>query len=340
MRLGVVALMFLMWAEQARGQSLRIGIIDFYGLRQVGQSQARDALKITEGDTIITDGDRKPDSITQAEGRLSALPGVLSARVNLVCCDGGRAILYVGIEEQGSSTLRFRAAPRGSIRLPGDVMQAGQELSRALMRAVQSGDASEDDLKGHALMHDPTVRAVQERFIAFAARDLKLRDVLRDSADAEHRALAAQILGYAANKRAVTGDLAYGMDDPSEPVRNNAMRALALIAALASATPELKIRVPTRPFVPLLNSPVWTDRNKASMALMALSANRDPELIASLREHALASLIEMARWRSEGHAAAGLWLLGRIGGLSEDAIQAAWSRGDREAAIDAALKRR
>jgi hypothetical protein len=43
---------------------------------------------------------------------------------------------------------------------------------------------------------------------------------------------------------------------------------------------------------------------------------------------------------SEGHAIAGLWLLGRIGGLSEDAIQAAWSRDDRETVIDAALKRR
>jgi hypothetical protein len=31
-------------------------------------------------------------------------------------------------------------------------------------------------------------------------------------------------------------------------------------------------------------------------------------------------------------------ILGRIGGLSDDAIQAAWSRGDREAVIDAALK--
>jgi hypothetical protein len=340
MRLGVIALMLLVWADQACGQSLRIGIIDVYGLRQVTQSQAREALKIKEGDAIITDGDTKPDSVAQAEGRLSALPGVLSGRINLVCCDDGRAILYVGIEERGTSTLRFRAAPRGSIRLPGDVMQAGQEFFQALMRAVQSGDAGEDDSKGHALMHDPTVHAIQERFIVYAARDLKLRDVLRHSADAEHRALAAQILGYAANKRAVTGDLAYGMDDPSESVRNNAMRALALIAALASATPELKIRVPTRPFVRLLNSPVWTDRNKASLALMALSKNRDPELIASLREHALASLIEMARWKSEGHAAAGLWLLGRIGGLSEDAIQAAWSRGDREVVIDAALKRR
>ena len=340
MSLGVVALMLLVWADEARGQTLRVGIIDFYGFHQVTTGQAREALQIKEGDAIATDGDTKPASITQAEGRLSALRGVLSARMNLVCCDSGHAILYVGIEERGTSTLRFRVAPRGSIRLSGDVMQAGQEFSHALLQAVQRGDSGEDDSKGHALMHDPAVHAIQERFIVYAARDLNLRDVLRQSADPEHRALAAQILGYAADKRTVTEDLAYGMDDPSEMVRNNAMRALAVIGTLASAAPELKIDVPTGSFVRLLNSPVWTDRNKASMALMALSANRDPQLIASLREHALASLIEMARWKSEGHAAASLWLLGRIGGLSEAAIQGAWSRGDREAVIEAALNRR
>lgn len=169
---------------------------------------------------------------------------------------------------------------------------------------------------------------------------MKLRDVLRHSADAEHRALAAQILGYAANKRGVIGDLVYGMDDPSNPVRNNAMRALAVIAAFGSGTPELKIRVPAWPFVRLLNSPVWTDRNKASMPLRALSANRDPELIASLHQHALDSLIEMARWKSAGHAEASVRLLGRIAHLSEDVIQGAVGRGDPEAVIDAALKRR
>ena len=130
------------------------------------------------------------------------------------------------------------------------------------------------------------------------------------------------------------------MDDPDESVRNNATRALAVIAQLASGSPELKIRVPAKPFVSLLNSPVWTDRNKASMALMALSTSRDRELIASLREQALPSLIEMARWKSEGHAFAAFALLGRIGGLSEDAIHTLWSRGDREAVIDTALKRR
>jgi hypothetical protein len=43
-------------------------------------------------------------------------------------------------------------------------------------------------------MHDPAARAIQERFIGYA-QDLRLfRDVLRNSSDAEQRALAAEIL--------------------------------------------------------------------------------------------------------------------------------------------------
>jgi hypothetical protein len=320
-------------APRAAAQELRIGIIDFYGLHQVAESQVRAVLGFAEGD-MIRSGD---DARAAAERRLGQLPGVVRARLNAVCCDAGRAILYVGIEEQGAATLQFRTAPAGTVRLPDDVVRAGNEFERALMAAVQRGDAKEDDADGHSLMHDPAARAIQERFIRFAARDRTLiHDVVRESADAAHRALAAQILGYAADKRAVIEDLAFGMSDPSESVRNNAMRALALIAGYAARMPDRGIRVSFAPFVNLLNSPVWTDRNKASFALEELSGDRDPELLATLRARALPALIEMVRWKSEGHVGAAFFLLGRVGGLSEAEIQAAWARRDREFVIRAA----
>ena len=52
-----VALLLLSAAVPARTQDLqdlRIGIIDFYGLRQVSESRARDALRIVEGDRFPT----------------------------------------------------------------------------------------------------------------------------------------------------------------------------------------------------------------------------------------------------------------------------------------------
>ena len=48
------------------------------------------------------------------------------------------------------------------------------------------------------------------------------------------------------------------------------------------------------------------------------------------------ALIEMARWKTLAHALPAYILVGRVAGWSEDQMQAAWSRGDREAAIAAA----
>ena len=339
---GVAALLAIgAVVDRAAGQDLRVGIIDFYGLRQVTAAQAREVLGLAEGDTLRpSSGGARPE-LAEAERRLARLPGVVRARINAICCDAGRVILYVGVEEQGAPTLQFRAPPRGRVRLAPDVVQAGEDFFQALMDAVRRGDAEEDDSSGHSLVHDRTARAIQERFIGYAARDLTLlRDVLRESADAEHRALAAQILGYAADKRSVVEDLTSAMTDPSESVRNNAMRALAVIAGFAAKSPDRGIRIPFGPFVDLLSSPFWTDRNKASFALEELSTGRNAELLATLRARALPALVEMARWTSDGHVGAAFFLLGRIGGLAEDEIQSAWERRDREAIIAAASKAR
>ena len=126
-----VALAVLLAGVPTRTQDLRdlrVGIIDFYGFRRVSESLARDAL-------MIVVGDRVPESVRGAEQRVQALPGVLRARVRQVCCDGGRAILYVGIEEQGSPVLRFRSAPHGGVRLSDDMVQARDDFDKAALRA-------------------------------------------------------------------------------------------------------------------------------------------------------------------------------------------------------------
>jgi hypothetical protein len=321
-----------MLSVAAAAPALQIGIIDFYGLRHVSEREVRQALQITEGDPV-------PEDVEAAERRLEALPGVVKARVTRLCCEEGKAILYIGIEENGSSFLQFRPAPRGTIRLPDEIVQAEEALDKALSAAVQRGEVGEDDSQGHALSRDPAARAIQERFVGYATRYLaRLRDVLRQSADGEQRAMAAEVLAYTPNKPAIVGDLVRAMRDPAEGVRNNAMRALGVLARSSLQSPRSPFRIPARPFVDLLNSPVWTDRNKASSALVELSTQRDPALLRALREHALPSLIEMARWKSPGHRNAAFWLLGRVGALSEEEIGAAWERRDAERVITAALQ--
>lgn len=310
-----------------------IGIIDFYGLRSVTEQQVRAALQIKEGDSLS-------DEPKEARRRLEALPNVAQARLNLVCCETGKAILYVGIREKGSASLEFRPVPQGKAQLPQDVIQAGKDFQNAFMDAVLKGNAGEDDSQGHALMNDPSSRAVQKRFITFAARDLKLlRDVLHHSSDAEQRALAAEIIAYAANKQAVVTDLVEALRDSAGGVRNNAMRALEVMAELERQPAKQRVRIPVRPFVEMLNSIEWTDHNKSSLALLKLTEKRDPAVLSQLRQQALLSLVEMAGWKSPGHANAPFVVLGRVAGFSEQEIVEAWEHGERRAFIALAAKR-
>jgi hypothetical protein len=85
---------------------------------------------------------------------------------------------------------------------------------------------------------------------------------------------------------------------------------------------------------------MWTDRNKSSLALMELSERRDPELLAKLRKEAIEPLVDMARWKNDGHAMPGLMLLGRIAGWSDDATRAVSGSDQREDVIRAALAAR
>jgi len=140
--------------------------------------------------------------------------------------------------------------------------------------------------------------------------------------------LAAQVLAYAADKNAIANELLFGASDPDAGVRNNAIRALGVLASYAQKNPQAGIKIPAEPFISLINSPNWFDRNKGLSVLFPLSAARDPALLANLRNQSLTSLIEMARWKAEGHSLPAFFILGRVGGLSEDDIRQAWAQHD------------
>lgn len=319
----------------AAAQLPRVGSIDFYGLRRLSPADLVGAIGIQIGDSITFSRNAVRDSIRP---RLLAVSGVDDAEISFVCCDAGRTLIYVGIRETGSPALEFSPAPTGDDRLPDEMIAAERELLRAWMEAVQRGQAEEDDAAGHAMMRYGPARAIQDGFPAFAARSTPLlRRVLHNSSDAHHRAVAAQIIAYAPDKSSVVPDLVRALRDADGTVRNNAMRALAVMASYAQEHPETNLRVPLDPFIGLLNSVIWTDRNKASLALAALTTGRDPELLAMLRARAFDSLVEMARWRIYGHAAPAAIILGRIAGLPDSKIFPKLLQA-REELINAAAK--
>lgn len=323
------------FAGTGRAQLPRVGIIDFYGLRKTTAAQVREALGINVGDSLTA------LAMFQVPARLAAIPGVESAAIDPVCCEDGKTMLYVGVAEEGAPVLPLRAAPNGESRLPEDVIQAGEAFGEAYTRAIMRGFAKEDVSQGHSLMADSATRMIQLQFVDLASKHLdSLRKVLRTSSDADHRAFAAQVLAYSADKAAIVPDLVYAMRDPSSDVRNNATRALALIAIYGRQHPELKITVPYEPFIDLLNSLAWTDRNKSSLALIQLTEGRDPALLAALKTRAFDAIVDVARWTNPGHSMAGILILGRIAGMSDQDIVATFERGERDKVIEAARKAR
>ena len=73
----VLACLFL---SSSTAQMPPIGIIDFYGLHNLSESQARQALKIKEGDSI-------PASLDDAVKELRALAAVERVYPSIGCCD-------------------------------------------------------------------------------------------------------------------------------------------------------------------------------------------------------------------------------------------------------------
>jgi hypothetical protein len=86
----------------------------------------------------------------------------------------------------------------------------------------------------------------------------------------------------------------------------------------------------------MLHSLSWSDRDHALRALEVLTDKRDAAALGLLRERALGALVEMSRWKTLAHALPAVILTGRVAGWTEQQIEDAWSRGDREAVINAA----
>ncbi len=312
------------------GQAPKIGAIDFYGLRKVSEARLRQTLGLKPGDEL-------PKSKADVEDRIDKVHGVVETQLSAVCCEGGKATLYVGISERDTPHFETREEPTGDVRLPGEVLDGYRQFLRAVNDAARQGQAEDNLSQGHSLMAYPPARTWQNLFLEFAKQYPKeLRAVLRDASDEEERAAAVCVLAYFPKKSDVVEDLQYAMKDPSSSVRNNAMRALTAIAVLNRRDPEAAPKITPTWFIEMLNSVVWTDRNKASLALLELTDARDEATLKNLRERALSALIEMAKWQSLGHAFAAFVVLGRVAGLPEKEIQDAWSAGDRETVIRAA----
>ncbi len=255
-----------------------------------------------------------------------------------VCCDGKDAALFIGIEERGAPHAAFRSEPSGEAALPQDLLDSYQQYLAAVTRAAARGNTSEDLTSGHSVMDDPEASALQRQFVTFASEHLNaLHEVLHNCSEAEQRAVAAAVIGYAPPAQDVVDDLQYALDDPEVAVRANAIRSLKAIAVFASKQPKAEFKISPTWFIELLHSVELSDRMESAKALLILTDHGGQSAIDLIRERALPDLAEMARWPTLRYALPPFLLLGRVAGLPDAATQQAWEKGDREPVIRKAL---
>lgn len=306
-----------------------IGEIEFFGAAGSDVNKIKAALPFREGDEF--NPETMPERLARVAEAVKQVHGRPPTDVTATCCDrGGNFIVFIGLS---GKTVRHNARPVGAVRLPLNVVALYERNAQAVSEAVLKGVAGEDDSKGYALAEYLPLRATQLEMRAYALRyDALLRRVLRTAADDRQRAVAAQLLGYAQQSRPQMAALAHASRDADETVRNNATRALSVLAASDS---RLAQDLPAEGFVELLLSGTWTDLNKASSLLSSITSKRSPRLFARLRQaEVLERLIETARWRT-GHETAARMILGRLAGIDEQRLAQLVAAGEVQDILDA-----
>ncbi|MET0464337.1 MAG: hypothetical protein ABW007_14325 [Chitinophagaceae bacterium] len=324
----LLPLLSFFFAGSLYAQSDRLGMIEVYGQSGANLSAIKTAIGIMEGDLIEGSVFNK----TEIERRIKTVTGIRQADVSLICCEEGkgRSILYIGVTDQRLQRVQPDSDPSGAVKLDSFILETYDRYINVLREAVLAGQATENDEQGHILLEYPPAKPIQDSLIVYAVAKLPLlKRVIRNSKFSDHRRAASWIIAFAIDKKEITTDLLLASNDKDETVRNNATRALAVIARYANQHPTAGINISAENFILNLHSIVWTDRNKSVMLLEALTANRDRSVLNEIEKKSLPQIIEMARWKNPGHAMFAFIILGRIAGIPEEEIFAAFTSEKR-----------
>jgi len=267
-------LLLLVAVENAHAQRLRIGSIEYFGTKDIDVEKVKRSLSAHEGEEMNLES--LPALITQIKTAVKTSIGAEPTEVAPVCCDvHDRWIIYVGLPGKNSRTLTYNASPKSTVHFPTDVVMLYRETMDVLTESVHA-QSPEDRTKGYALSSYAPLRAKQLAMREYAVKHAALiHQVLNNSKDAEQRVVAAQLLGYVDHNNLQIRSLVHASRDRDDAVRNNAVRALGV---LAESNPEIARKIPPQGFVEMLNSDIWKDRNKGGLLLSVLTIPRDPRL--------------------------------------------------------------
>ena len=308
-----------------------IGAIDFFAYSGVDIDALRSSLTIRPGDPWTGE----TNQLVRSE--IEELLGRRSSDIAAVCCDeDGNRIVYIGLADSPGPSVRLNPQPTDPGELDADILNLYDRFEEAVQQAVSRGEGLvvEDHSLGYPLSQDSDVRDLQQRIREYALNNAsELFAVSRESANARHRGIAIDAIGYGLHSADQIEALTHSALDPDQTVRNNAIRALWV---LASSEVELQAPIPYDTFVDLPASEVRTDRNKSVALLSELTEDRDSGVILAILQRSLEPLVECARWSWNGHAYRARVILGRIGGMDETTVLAqAWISEFVDVALDA-----
>src|SRR5215471_2003589 len=134
-----------------------IGEIEFFGYSGIDINKLRATLPIREGDAFNMDA--AEENIRQTKEVVRRFTGRPPTDVSGGCCDSqGNWTIFIGLS--GAST-RYAPRPKGTIRLPANIIALYERYMNAVMEASQKGAATEDRTSGYALTEYPPLRSIQ-----------------------------------------------------------------------------------------------------------------------------------------------------------------------------------
>ncbi|WP_158941794.1 hypothetical protein [Granulicella sp. S190] len=302
--------------SQTAGEIPAIGQINFFGYGGINIKPIEAALPIQIGTVLSVETLESTQGLL--EQRIRTVLGHEPTNIDFVCCDENHHLLvYIGLGGTTSQNPSFHPIPKGTDSLQPAALRLYKDEMDALMLATKRGSSAEDDSKGYALATDPALRKIQTAMRAYARdRAPEFERVLKNAADFQQRLVSAALLGYSQRSSSQVQGLTDAVLDSEPEVRNNAVRALMVLASVKQTDLH---QLTVEPVEALLLSGVWSDRNKASLLLNQLTASRDPAMLRELHTTALDAIIEGASWHGDpGHAGAFVILLGRIAKLPEE----------------------
>lgn len=308
--------LLILWLGLAAGLLARdrIAYIEFYGYTGIDVEAVRRALPFREGDKRSKSIERR------AREAVRRVTGRDATGVSQICCVGdGDGTIFIGLPGESSRTFIPDPAPNGDAPVAAELRKLYEKMQKAEFAAMSKGHG-ETEIVGYRLMKERGAAAAEMAVRGYALKhEQELLRTLSGDRRPSERAIAADALGYGARTARQIAALVQAARDADDGVRNWAVRALSEILRADSS---IASQAPAEPFLDLVRSGVWTDRNKGAMVLWPLTESRDPQLLARVRSEAWDALVEMARWRVAGWSTPARFILARAAGMPEARIVA------------------